>query len=88
MAQNPPAFLLLSDAYCQGLQQQVEQALNAGYILYGTHSAMYDGNRRYWTQSLVLPEYHPDTLINPELRRNRGGNKSSKQRKSSNKNKV
>ena len=81
MAQNRPAFLLLSDVNLQQLGVQVQQALNHGYILYGTHSAVFDGHDIYWSQSVVLPNYYPDTLINPNLRLNRGGNKSSKQRK-------
>ena len=81
MAQNRnqnPAFILISDVNLQGLAIQITQALAEGYVLYGTHSAVFDGHEIYWSQSVVLPQSHPDYIhANPR----RGGNKSSKQRK-------
>jgi hypothetical protein len=80
MNRNQP-FVLITDFNQQAFEFTVTQYLTQGFILYGTHASVFNGQNIIFSQTVVLPQFHPDNLLNHNPRVNCGENKSSKQRK-------
>ena len=79
-------FKLVVNTDLTQFMNEVNECLEQGYVLHGSHNiAFYQTGLTsgiFYSQTLVLPQYHSNNLINSVRS---GGYKSQQQRKSRNK---